>query len=126
MQYTCEVVKGRGRGMRIGYPTFNLVAPDEFPFKEGVYGCHVWVDGTKYLGALHYGQAPTFDDTNKSLEIFVIDFTPMKEKKYEAPAKLTFEVLRWIRPIATFMSSEHLSAQIAKDIERIKRNSKKA
>jgi len=121
MQYTAAIVKGKGRGMRIGFPTFNLAIPTDFNPKEGVYASTVWFGGVKYQGGLHFGPAPTFDDGTKSLEIFVINYTPGKNEP--VPTELTFELGRWLRPVATFPSAERLAQEISHDVERIKRGS---
>jgi riboflavin kinase/FMN adenylyltransferase len=119
MQYRAKVVKGKGRGKAIvGFPTFNLEIPAGFNTKEGVHACKVWIHGTKYDGAMHYGITPTFDDHEKVLEIFVLNYedaVPVDE--------LTFEVGHYLRPIATFMDPKDLRAQIALDVQRIRSHS---
>ena len=117
MQYTCEIVKGKGRGKAVvQFPTFNLKIPAEFKEREGVYACRVWTNGVKYTGALHYGTSPTFDDLEKVLEIFVLNY------KDEQPiTELTFELGPYLRPVATFLSPKELRSQIALDIQRVRR-----
>lgn len=117
MQYQCEIIKGKGRGKSIvKFPTFNLVIPEGFETREGVYACHVWIDGVKYRGAMHYGPTPTFDEKHKVLEIFVLDY------KDEQPiSQLTFELGPFLRPVATFTDPTKLRAQIALDVQRVRR-----
>ncbi len=116
MKYTCQVIKGKGRGKKIvGFPTFNLVAPAEFKVKQGVYACRVWIGNKEYRGAMHYGSTPTFDDLATVLEIFVLDY------RDAAPAtELTFELGPYLRPVATFLSPKALRHQIALDVARVR------
>lgn len=117
MRYTLEAIKGKGRGKTVvGFPTVNLLVPKDFSEKEGVYACSVWLDGIEYSGALHYGAAPTFDDVDRTLEIFILDYNEDKEI-----AELTFELGPYLRPVATFLSPEELHRQIALDVERVRR-----
>lgn len=119
MRYTFPAVKGKGRGNSIvGFPTINLLVPKDFTAKEGVYACKVWLFEKEYRGALHYGAAPTFDDTDRTLEIFVLEYSGQEEVK-----ELTFELGPFLRPVATFMSPTDLRRQIALDVARV-RNTK--
>jgi riboflavin kinase / FMN adenylyltransferase len=119
MQYRCEVIKGRGRGKNVvKFPTFNLQIPAGFETaaREGVYACHVWIEGKKYRGALHYGPTPTFDEKESVLEIFVLEYDsdqPVNE--------LTFELGPYLRPVATFSDPQKLRTQIALDVQRVRR-----
>ena len=117
MHYTCEIVKGKGRGKAVvQFPTFNLKIPAEFNEREGVYACRVKVHGVEYSGAMHFGPTPTFDEADRVLEIFVLNY------KDEHPAtELTFELGPYLRPVATFLSPKELRSQIALDIQRVRR-----
>jgi len=119
-KYTCKIVKGKGRGGPVvGFPTINLEIPSDFKQKEGVYACKVFLDGKEYLGALHYGAAPTFDESELVLEIYLLDYgadnTPSTE--------LSFEIGTYLRPVATFMDPTALHTQISMDVARIRRRS---
>jgi riboflavin kinase/FMN adenylyltransferase len=122
MQYTEKIVKGKGRGKHIvGFPTFNITVPRGFTAKEGVYACLVLLAGKEYMGALHFGPAPTFDDNDKTLEIFVIDYND----EAGAQNELTFELGAYLRPVATFMNVEELRKQIEIDVERVRKSLKR-
>lgn len=118
MQYTEKIIKGKGRGRHIvGFPTFNITVPTGFSMKEGVYACKVLLAGKEYLGALHYGTAPTFDDNDKALEIYVIGYNDEAGPQEE----LTFDLGVYLRPVATFMTAQDLHNQIENDVLRVKR-----
>ncbi len=117
MQYTGMVIKGKGRGKSVvGFPTCNLAVPEGFVEKPGVYACYVWVEGVRYRGALHFGATPTFDDTETALEIFILEYTGA-----EPITQITFELGPYLRPVATFVDVAALRAQIALDVQRVRR-----
>ena len=116
-KFTAQVIKGKGRGKSIvGFPTFNLQIPENFQTREGVYACCVWIGTAHYRGALHYGPTPTFDETEKVLEIFVLSY----EDK-EPVTELSFELGPYLRPVATFLRPEDLRHQIALDVARARK-----
>ncbi len=118
MKYTCAVVKGKGRGKStVKFPTFNLQIPPVFEHREGVYACRLWIGQDEYRGALHYGPTPTFDDTDKALEIFVLEY----QDAGESVPEITFELGPYLRPIATFLKVEDLRNQIALDVQRVRK-----
>lgn len=116
-KFTVRTVKGKGRGKTIvGFPTFNLETPNNFEAKEGVYACCVEIEGKRYRGALHYGPTPTFDDQEKVLEIFVLNYEDKSEVK-----DLSFELGPYLRPVATFIDPTALRNQIALDVARVRK-----
>ena len=120
MQYTGEIIKGMGRGKTVvKFPTYNLKIPTGFEAREGVYACHVWINGAKYRGALHYGPTPTFDEATKVLEIHVLNY-----ESDEPLTQLTFELGPYLRPVATFSDPQKLRTQIALDVQRVRRSVK--
>ncbi len=117
-KFTASVIRGKGRGKKtVGFPTFNLIVPEKLVMKEGVYACLVWIDGKEYRGAMHYGPTPTFDEQEKVLEIFVLNF----EDGGQSIAELKFEVGPYLRPVATFLTPEALRHQIALDVQRVRK-----
>lgn len=115
MKYRSNVVTGHGRGKGLGFPTFNLVVPDQFDFEFGVYSASVWIDEVRYLGALHYGPVPTFDETAPTLEIFVLDYDQ------DIPIEsLQFEIIHRIRDIMRFDSVKELHDRIEQDVAEVR------
>ncbi|MFA7253874.1 MAG: riboflavin kinase [Patescibacteria group bacterium] len=116
MKYVSEIIAGRGQGHLIGYPTFNLIVPDNFQYQYGVYAAKVKIGGKVYAGALFYGPIPTFGIEKPSLEIFVIDYF-----LDQTVHQLEFELLKYLRPAKKFMDQDKLTSQIKIDVEESKK-----
>lgn len=113
--YTSEVESGFSRGKNIGFPTLNLIIPEKFKFKHGIYAARVWIKGKAVPAALHFGPVPTYNNKKPSLEVFLLDSIPDKELK-----TVNFEISQYLRDIKKFDDPKKLSAQIAEDVARIK------
>jgi len=116
VKYTCTVIKGKGRGKSLGFPTFNLQIPKNFKLKSGIYAAWVWINNQKYQGALHFGPIPAFNNPTSSLEIFVLNFdsnSPINQ--------LSFKTTSYLRPIKNFTSLASLKTQISTDVTRVKK-----
>ena len=105
-------IKGRGRARTIGFPTINLDYPENFDLKTGIYGVWIYVNEKKYLGAMQYGDSPTFNDQTKNLEVYLIGLN--KEIVIENQS------IKYLRSVIKFNSKKELIAQIKKDVEKIK------
>lgn len=115
MKYRARVIRGRGEGRKLGFPTLNLEIPPGFAEaeKQGVYAGRVWLeDDAPRPAAFHHGPAPTFGIETPSLEAYVLDADIST-----APKELSFELLKYLREVRNFEGPEALAAQIAKDVE---------
>ena len=117
MKFKSTPIKGAGRGKLLGYPTINLKIPNNLEMDYGIYGATIYVDNKKYLGAMHYGPIPTFNDNNPSLEIFLID-TP--DIEITESSEILAENLNYLRPIKKFETEKELTDQIADDVIKTK------
>lgn len=192
-RYTTPIVSGHGRGKLLGYPTFNLVIPEDFDAAHGIYACWVWLHSpdrdrradarddsmprviarsdsdavipdqpdengiqggskvdviaseawqsesatrspqsssdsfammgenqamaeNRYMGAMHYGPVPVFNQPEPSLEIFVLDW---EDDGRDIP-QLTFAMGPRLRDVMSFDTSEALTEQIGKDVEAVR------
>lgn len=111
--FRTDRVPGKGRGRELGFPTVNLRIPEGLDLRYGIYACWVRMAGRTYPAALHYGPVPAFGEEEPSLEVHVLDrvldFTP---------DRVEVEVVRWIRPVLSFPSTDQLRAQIQQDLAR--------
>lgn len=110
------VVKDRGVGRTIGFPTANVEYPKEkYPIKQGVYETRVCVDEKEYKGITNYGNRPTFNNDTIITETYLDGFSG---ELYGKELKIRFK--RQIREIKKFESAEKLKAQLNEDIRRVR------
>ncbi len=87
----------------------------------GIYGAFLYVNDQKYLGALHFGKSPTFEDDVTSCEIYLID-----KRNEEIPdtegRRMEVEILGRIRDVKKFDDAGELIKQIDRDIEDIQKS----
>ncbi len=108
---TGKVVRGKGRGRGIGFPTANLVSEVELYPKEGVYA--VWVEhqGRRLKGVMNIGYNPTFADTGLTVEVYILDFD---EDLYGQELKIIF--VKRLRSEKSCSGIEELRLLIADDV----------
>lgn len=111
LQYQAKVITGKGRGRRIGVATLNLEIPADFQYEYGIYAGFVISGRKKEPTVFHYGPVPTFKEMEPTLEAHVLD-----REIIEPPEMMTFELVRYLRPVAVFNSARELMAQVAIDI----------
>ena len=110
-----KVVRGDGRGRKLGFPTANL---DVFGLcipPNGVYAAHVLVKGQTHRAAVNIGLRPTIKDPEPRLhvEAHVLDF---EGDVYDEDLEITF--VGKLRDEEKFESLEELKTQIAADIQK--------
>jgi riboflavin kinase / FMN adenylyltransferase len=107
------VLAGAGRGQKIGYPTANIaVPPGRVVPANGIYACWGWLGDRGIPAAVSVGVRPTFDNGDRSVEAFLIDFD---EDVYGRVLGLSF--VRRLRAEERYPTVDALRAQIAKDVE---------
>ncbi len=108
-----RVVRGKGRGRGLGFPTANLVSEVELYPCEGVYA--VWVEhqGERYMGVVNIGYNPTFAGTGLTVEAHIFDFD---QDLYGHELKIIF--IEHLRSEKTCSGIEELHQLIAADVRR--------
>jgi riboflavin kinase/FMN adenylyltransferase len=110
-----KVVAGDQRGRQLGYPTANLVLPEEkLVPKQGVYYGSTMVSGNLYRCGVSIGTQPTFNTQKTMIEAHLIGF---KGELYGQ--ELTIQIHSFIRSQCSFNSNDALTNQIKKDIQMI-------
>lgn len=113
---TGRIVKGEGRGKKIGFPTANLDYDliRAIP-KKGVYATDAFYNGMKYSSITNIGTNPTFKDGNKiHIETHLLDFS---NDIYGEELKVSFK--KRLRDEMKFGSVNELISQIKFDIESL-------
>ena len=113
-----EVIKDREVGRTMGFPTANILYPEEkYPLKKGVYETRVDVDGKTYKGITNYGARPTFHNDRVLTETYLDGFEGDLYGK-----TLTVRFVRFLREIERFADADALKAQLQEDIRRVRTN----
>lgn len=113
---TGTVVKGSGRGGPLGFPTANIEAPEGMAVPgNGIYAvwAHLAGDGERrrLMCATSVGTNPTFDETERTVEAFVLDY----DGNLYGSA-LTLEFVRRLRDEERFDTVEALQNQVERDV----------
>lgn len=74
-QLTGEIVRGKGLGKELGYPTANLKIKEDYKLipREGVYVVQSEIDEKPYFGLMNIGTNPTFNEVKQSVETYFFD-----------------------------------------------------
>lgn len=109
-----RVVRGRGVGRKLGFPTANVVIDDALKAlpSEGVYAVRASNGGRQWCGMANLGPRPTFGLASSTFEINLFD---CHEALYDTTLKVDF--VKRLRDIVRFESEEALAAQLVKDKE---------
>lgn len=108
------VVKGEGRGKKIGFPTANIqISPDLIVPGKGVYVTRTLYKRMVYNSVTNVGHNPTFKDTEQiHIETNLFDF---ENDIYGE--KLEIEFLQKVRDERKFPTVNDLISQIKQDVE---------
>ena len=115
---TGQVIRGRGRGERLGYPTANF-HPEQLIPAAGVYICRIDAGSGELPGMLYVGTRPTFrssGDLEVIAEAHILDWSGILTGK-----RIKVYLNKKLRKDITFNHSTDLSIQIRKDEEEARR-----
>ena len=107
------VVRGAGRGRRLGFPTANIrLIPQVLP-PRGVYAVIIEVAGRRWRGVMNLGRRPTFGKGPLVCEVHLLGFSGTLLRRAVAVA-----LLARLRGERRFLSPQALSRQVRRDIAR--------
>ncbi len=119
------VRRGEQRGRRLGFPTANLI-PEAHKLlpADGVYAVRVSIppdstisDGASpspvYNGVVNIGVRPTFNGTERIVEVHLLDIQPDLYEK-----RITIDFIARLRSEQRFSGIEALKSQIAADVRQ--------
>lgn len=108
-----RVVRGTGRGRKLGYPTANLQPEKNLCVPgHGIYAGHFLVEGHTLPSAISIGTNPTFGSGPSSVEAYVLDFD---KELYGVPAEIEFNLR--LRDHVAFAGPDELREAISRDVE---------
>lgn len=111
-QLAGKVVRGFGRGKKLGFPTANIeYTSNKLIPKIGIYAVECWLGNISYKGVTSIGYNPTFEGKNISVETYIIDYS---EEIYGR--RIIIHFIDRIRDEIKFNNPEELSRQIEKDV----------
>ena len=107
------VVLGDQRGRTLGFPTANIeVDPQILLPGDGIYATWAIIDGKRHQAATSIGVRPTFDLTERLVEVFVMDFS---EDLYGKTVGVEF--ISKVRDQEKFDGLDALIKQINQDVD---------
>lgn len=106
-----RVLRGKGRGRQLGFPTANLKPQRELIVPPGVYAARAAWQGGRAGAVVNVGIRPTFGEGEYWVEAYLLDFTG---DLYDSLLALEFE--ERIRPEQKFPDVAALRAQVARDV----------
>lgn len=109
---TGTVVKGKGLGNELGFPTANIEVKESYKLipKKGSYIIKTRIDGEIIFGMMNIGVNPTVDGKSQTIEVNFFDFD-----KNLYGHKIKIELLGRLREEQRFESLDQLKEQLAKD-----------
>ncbi|WP_179349331.1 bifunctional riboflavin kinase/FAD synthetase [Winogradskyella pacifica] len=112
---TGTVVKGKGLGRTIDFPTanINIIATYKLIPSDGVYVVRSVIEGKTIFGMMNIGTNPTVDGKKRSIEVYFFNF---KSDIYDAELKIEF--LKRLRSEQKFENLEALKMQLKKDMTK--------
>ena len=106
-----RVTHGREIGAKLGFPTANIVTPNELIPPDGVYAVVAAFEGSCYQGACNIGSNPTFGGRDRTIEVFLFDFSG---KLYDRELEIWF--VQRLRDVRKFPDAGSLVDAITQDV----------
>ena len=108
-----KVMLGNRRGRELGFPTANLECPSDLLLPgDAIYATWAIIDGERLPSATSIGIRPTFDLTERVVEVHVLDFNGDLYGKV-----IQVEFVANLRGQEKFSDLDGLVAQIRRDVE---------
>lgn len=111
-----DVIRGKGRGRSLGFPTANINPHHETLPPSGVYAAKGYLGKKQLKGVIHIGPRPTFAEKERSVEVHFFHF---RGDLYGRELELIF--VKRLRPIRRFKGRAELVRAIRSDIAAARR-----
>ncbi|MBF0253776.1 MAG: riboflavin biosynthesis protein RibF [Candidatus Omnitrophica bacterium] len=107
-----QVVRGHGRGRKLGFPTINIRPVAETLPPAGIYaGRFIDPEAGPLNAVIHLGPRPTFGEKIPSFEIHVIHRAKMSVPRY-----VEVQLIKRLREVRRYSTSEALIVQMNRDV----------
>ena len=113
---TGRVIKGKGLGRTIDFPTANISIKESYKLipNDGVYVIQSQIENKTVFGMMNIGTNPTVDGKTRSIEVHFFDFNA---DIYHTELKIEF--LKRLRSEQKFESLDALKLQLITDIVNV-------
>ena len=110
---TGTVIKGKGLGRTIDFPTANIYIKESYKLipNNGVYLVKSQINNTPIFGMINIGTNPTVNGKTRSIEVHLFNFN---RDIYNEEIKIEF--LKWLRNEEKFKNLDALKMQLKKDM----------
>ena len=106
-----KVIHGYKRGRKLNFPTANLATDFSYVIPiDGVYLTRVTIDDDKYFALTNIGKNPTFENQERRIETYILDFN-----KDIYGREISIEFLEFFRGDFKFNSVDELIEQMEMD-----------
>jgi len=112
--YDVTVIKGKGLGSTIGFPTLNCISDQKISECFGVYIVKCNIGREIFHGVANWGGQPTLDVDSPLLEVHIIN---ERFKENNSPSELKVELIEFIRNTEKHESIEKLQRMIGNDVK---------
>lgn len=111
-----EVIKCKQNGRKLGFPTANILIPEDRALPPyGVYAVRAVVDGKTYTGIANLGVKPTVTDENKlMLETHLFNYIDLRGDLYGKEIQVFLH--DFMRPEQKFASIDELRKTVKENI----------
>ncbi len=109
------VVAGHNRGRLLEYPTANIAPSEQVIPADSIYAGWADIDGRTFAAAISIGDQPTFAPAARTIEAHLLDVDEDFYGRF-----MTLRFVTRLREQRQFDGPAALSAQIAKDVERVR------
>ncbi len=113
-----KIVRGKGRGKQLRFPTANLLPENENKLLpgDGIYATQIELKNNHYNGAVSIGVRPTFDEQVRIIETNIFDFC---DDVYGE--EMTIKFIQKIRNEEKFKTTDELVYQMHRDVDHAKK-----
>ena len=111
IEFQGTVVRGKGLGRVLGFPTANLAMDCARHLRYGVYAAQVLLDGVWFDAIANAGRHPTLPEGQPAVEVHIPGHAVDLYGR-----TITVRLVRFLRSERRFDTAEALAEQIGKDI----------